>query len=266
MKVPQTDPLIAGLATAAVGYYLGHPPSNSSSTYMAGSTAMTYRRRRGKGKISRYSKRPRVSLAPLRKLIRAEIESKHEVKTFPTGTSLYTVPSAPTVINSGLVVVSTMVPGAEATNRLARDVHYKGMDLRGILTGATSNEQDVVRVTVVIDKEAKGAAPSFADIFQITGAPDVVATFNMDNKHRFKICFDKVYNVVCTQGGLGAVDSTIYHFETYIPLNGYHATFYTAGTAGTIADCEQGSVWVVVCSVNGHADIAWQTQLYFRDP
>jgi len=92
--------------------------------------------------------------------------------------------------------------GDEFYQREGKDITITGIHLRGMLSltgSATATGSDYCRLILIYDRQANGAAPTFANIFSTRDqANNAVSTAyalrNVVNKKRFKILMDKHFS------------------------------------------------------------------------
>lgn len=167
------------------------------------------------------------------------------------------------VENTGTVItlLNGCVAGSQNFNRIGRKINLKSLQLRGFLNQTDSSTGlTYVRMIIFYDKQANGAAPTFANVItsqNIAGTTSSAATdmVNLDNRDRFEIIRDRVF---C----LGAIDTTATQTYTGSPQNiaideyvrlGNRETVFNAGTAGTVGDIQSGSLYVVWISNQANA-------------
>lgn len=139
-------------------------------------------------------------------------------------------------------LMNGLTRGDQINQRGGRQVRFKSIQLKGTISrsSASTGVGDRLRIVVFIDKQANASAPSFSDLFEnVLGATPNVSTFrNLDNRKRFVILNDRVYN-------LDADDpSREYNYYRKLDMK----TIYDDGNAGTIADITTNSLYVMVVS------------------
>lgn len=164
------------------------------------------------------------------------------------------LPITYSVENTGtqLALLNGCVAGSQNFNRIGRKIQMKSLQIRGaFLSTDTTTLDTVMRLVVVYDKQANGAAPTWANIVtsqNIAGATasTVFDMINLDNRDRFEIIRDQMYTIAAkdstaTQAFSGS--PTIVCVNDFIRL-GKRETVFNAGTAGTIGDITSGSLYV----------------------
>lgn len=156
--------------------------------------------------------------------------------------NLDVAPAIPAVATttSVLTLLNGCLQGTSATTRLGRRITMKSIYIRGNLQlDTTTTGFCPVRILVVYDKQANGAAPVATDIL-VTDT--INAQNNLSNSRRFVTLFDEVVPVIGTAGPQAA------HVKLYKKLQ--HQVEFNSGNAGTIADIQTGSVYSVVFANN----------------
>lgn len=176
------------------------------------------------------------------------------------------------VENTGtqLQLLNGCVAGSQIFNRIGRKINLKSLQIRGFIFGDASTGVTRVRMVIVFDKQANGAAPTWANIMQSqniagTTASDVNAMVNLDNRDRFEIIRDLTYTLgpwsdTATQSY--AAGTQIVNIDEFMKL-GNRETVYNAGTAGTIGDIQSGSLYMFLIS-NQPAATGAAANLAFR--
>lgn len=127
--------------------------------------------------------------------------------------------------------------GTTVQSRIADEVYFTKLHIQGTLNSAVQNW---IRMLVVLDKEANGAALALGDLFG-SSTPSTLALYNVNNrdiKRRFKVLYDKTLDPLHTTNEYST------KFEIDLPLNFY--TSYKLGTAGNIADISTMSMYFII--------------------
>lgn len=150
-----------------------------------------------------------------------------------------------------VLLLNGVAQGDDYTNRIGRKITMKSILMRfSVFSQATDNLQtgDILRVMIVYDNQSNGVAPTVANILQ-TASWD--SPQNLDNRDRFLVLADKVFNRpaaiyaagVITAGQAGAASRKIYRkISLQTQFNG------TGATVGSIAG---GSVYMLTISAYG---------------
>lgn len=151
-----------------------------------------------------------------------------------------------------LTLLNGCVAGSQNFNRIGRKIQPTSIQIRGFLVNADDTIfPTFVRMVVVFDRQANGAAPTWANIMTSqniagTTSSTYLDMVNLDNRDRFVILRDRIFGVgpvnnTATQS-YASGDNPVLVSE-YIRLPGLE-TVYNAGTAGTIGDITSGSIYV----------------------
>lgn len=160
-----------------------------------------------------------------------------------------------------LALLNGCVAGSQNFNRIGRKIQMSSLQIRGaIFLQDTTSGPTTVRMLIVYDRQANGAAPTYGDIIKsqnISGTTESAwnSFVNLDNRDRFEIIRDEFYEI-------GLVDTTATqaiatgpvrcHLNEYIKL-GNREVVYNAGSAGTVGDIQSGSLYVFFISNQSNA-------------
>lgn len=116
----------------------------------------------------------------------------------------------------------------------------------GAVTGANgypfNGNVDAINVFLVYDRQSNGAAPAFTDIYN--GSGSALAPFghrNVNNLERFEVLKKGTYKI-------DSASNNMIRDSWYLPM--HHETRYNGGNAGTIADIQTGSIYLVFVDQN----------------
>lgn len=153
------------------------------------------------------------------------------------------VAPAVAVATGVLTLLNLCAQGVTAVTRLGRRITMKSLFIRGVIElAATTTGYGPWRILVVYDKQANAAAPTATDIL----AADAYQSFNnLGNSKRFQTLIDKTYDCVGTAGPQSL------DVKLYKKLN--HGVEFNAGSAGTIADIQTGSIYALVYHTGTYA-------------
>jgi len=158
--------------------------------------------------------------------------SGHEKKYIDTSiSSTFNTTGAFTLLNA-------CVPGSDAINRIGRRIKIKSILVRMYGNMGSTPANDVIRFMLVVDKQANAAAPAVTDILVSASS---ASTNNLNNRARFVSLLDWI-------GVIDQVACTI--FSKVIFLRKDLITTFNAGSAGTIADIQTGSLYALQLGIN----------------
>lgn len=148
--------------------------------------------------------------------------------------------------------LNALSQGAAASDRVGRKIQVRSIEMRGYLYGDSAAVVNHVRLVVVQDKQANGAAPSWTDIYD---SNLYYSLRNLAKKQRFKILWDKTYTLVGNSSA--PQDTTSKHVQMYKKVN--IQTDYNSGNAGTVADIDKNSIYVFAIALagSGTGDMQW---------
>lgn len=190
------------------------------------------------------------------------VTAKPELKVIDIALTNQTVAAAGNVI-----LLNGVATGTDFTSRIGRKIVLKSLLLRAnsYYTAAVSTQVgDNVRVMVVCDNQANGAAPAVTDILV---AADPVSPMNLNNRDRFRVLMDKVINhagAVFAAGALTNGSPSMRSIKKYIKLN--MESIYS-GTGATVGSLASGALYLVLIGFNNNAtDFDYITRVRFIDP
>lgn len=171
--------------------------------------------------------------------------------------------------NSALFVFNTavgninllngIVQGTDVDERIGRNVLLERLFIRGgIAKSATQTGESILRIIIVLDRQANGGTPAITDILT---ADSIHSMYNEDNSERFRILFDEMEP-------FGSIENTSYPVYLEIPIE-EEATFTTGVGTGVAADIKTNSLWMVCFAQQtlqtASPDGAINTRVYFCD-
>lgn len=163
-------------------------------------------------------------------------------------------PSTISVDTTGAVqLLHCPVPGTDMTNRIGRKTCPRSVAIRAqiSITPATGGAPiadcvaQTVRWILFVDFQPSGAAPAITDLLT---AASPFAHLNLNNRDRFKVLRDKIFNMGPIFYGNTATqtyavgENLCKVFKVYKKINGIETIFNT-GSAGTIADISSGALY-----------------------
>jgi len=166
---------------------------------------------------------------------------EREVKFFNSDQDDASIASGGTVVGS----LNLVPAGTGESQRLGRKVFVKQVQARFAITLATTTAAtgDVIRVLVVLDKQANGANPVVTDVVETS---DYKAFNNLANKGRFRTLFDRSYSINAsgfagdgtTNGGGPTVIHDAFYRKVNIPIE-------FDSTAGAITEVKSNNLVVL---------------------
>lgn len=149
--------------------------------------------------------------------------------------------------------------GDDIGERTGRQITPTKLSIRGYsqVTSGTGIDQ-CHRFIVFIDHQPNGAAPTVTDLLT---ASSVVANTNLDNRNRFTIVMDRMFQL-----NASAESGSKRNINVTIPLK--MATTFNSGNAGTIADIQTNSLYLLTFSdvaagaTAGFVELRLRTRFY----
>jgi len=241
--------------------------SLGSKRYLADASSSAKRQRLTGRYVARrpvYQRMETSSGNPVQSLARTggQIAAKANQKYFDTTKAATTVASAGTIMSDSL---NLMAQGAAETNRIGNRVKLTSVHVRARLilpASAGAPIQDTVRVMVVLDRQANGAAPAVTDILQTA---DYRAFNNMNNKGRFQTLVDETCDLDYQSGQSAAPLYAAVSKSFMLNKKGLGiALMYSTSTPG-IADVRTNNIVVMAISANGVATLEYIARIRYDD-
>jgi len=161
------------------------------------------------------------------------------------------VTSGPSAFSTSgaVLLLNGVATGTDYNTRVGRKVLMKSMNFKlSTYINSACGTGETIRVMIIYDTQANGAAPTVANILQ-TAAWD--APMNLDNRDRFKVLYDKFKSVGAYNFTAGAITTGDFFsplFKVYKKIN-LDVNF--SGTGATIGSIATGSVYLLTISMNG---------------
>jgi len=170
-----------------------------------------------------------------------------------TNTAIYALDTT-----GSIALISTIAQGTSVNQRVGKKIALKSLQSRGyVLNSATATVNDCA-ILVVYDKRPTGALPSITDILVSASAQ---ALNNDANSGRFKIL--KRMDFFLIGNSTSTTEATGMSSDFYLDLKGLPCVFKAAGT-GTIADIEEGALYLVTVGITAAGTAAAAASLSFR--
>jgi len=144
---------------------------------------------------------------------------------------------------ASIVLMNGVATGDDYTNRDGRKISMTSALLRLYFESSTTTTEPLVRLMLIYDKQANGAAPTAADIFDATIATNAVSPNNLNNRDRFVTLADEAFIM---KQGVNVAGSFRAHLCRYIKLPRLQTVF--SGTGATVASIATGSIYLVQVS------------------
>lgn len=136
-----------------------------------------------------------------------------------------------------VVLLNGIARGDDINERTGREVDMRSIQFSAQVRAATATGVDQThRVLIVYDRQTNAAAPTMA---QVCESATIQAPRNLENRKRFSILFDEIYNL-----NAAAESGSSRQIRWYRHLN--HPETFNSGDAATVADITTGSVYLIV--------------------
>ncbi len=176
------------------------------------------------------------------------------------------------VVAAGFNVLGSLnlIPqGVTESTRVGRKCCIKRVQLKlsaTLPTTATAaSTEDVLRIVLLLDKQANGANPANTDIVETS---NYLAFNNLANSQRFKTLWSRNYSFNCSSGsGRGSTDTLSYGAHTrFIQVNKKcNIPVEFNATTGAITEIRSSNVILCYASKNGLVGIDGNARVRFSD-
>ena len=176
-----------------------------------------------------------------------------------------------------IVALNLIAPGSGSFNRIGRKVSLKNIRIRGsffINPGAVASAQnaDVVRMSIIWDKQPSGAAAiSWDQVFKFTPqsgteADSLYASLRYDNMERFVVLRDQFIKVEMTHTSTVVTTSTQNYvpFDVFVDLKGIETTFNAQTATAVVTDISTGCLYVMFRSETAAAQLSQKSMARLR--
>jgi len=168
--------------------------------------------------------------------------------------------------------------GSTFCNRVGRKIEMKSLRIAGNLFPLRTNQvADYVRIMVIYDRQANGAAPAIADLIQTVdqAAANTTSAFsgvNLNNRDRFIVLRDTRIvpstNTV-TAGAIttaGPIDplTPLTNIDMFIKLPSLITQYKADSSPAVIGDIASGALWLVSFGTIASGSEGWSSLLESR--
>lgn len=225
-------------------------PTASAGRKAAQAAVMSSLRQAARGQNRKFTRQPGIASSS----VFQQTKKSPELKFL----DLATTPTASLAGNGSLTFLNGCAQGTDANQHIGRQTTMKSVYwIFQAIVAATTTLGGSMRLLIVYDKEAEGAAPTIATGAQtdICNIDDITAQMNLNNRDRFVVISDEMIETIGTAGPQ-AVFRKGYR-KVALPV------VFNASAAATIAAINTGSVYAIVWQ-NGLATAAATTKLQTR--
>lgn len=172
-----------------------------------------------------------------------------------TVTAVYALDSVGSI---ALIPTAGIAQGASVNQRVGKKIMLKSLQSRGyVLNNATATVNDCA-ILIVYDKRPTGSLPAITDILVSASAQSLN---NDANAGRFRIL--KRMDFMLIGNSTTTTEATAMSSDFFLDLKGLPQVFKAAGT-GTIADIEEGALYLVTVGITAAGTAAASASLSFR--
>lgn len=214
--------------------------------------------KKGKGKGRRHTKR-RFRNSPLGPYGWRTPIGKFELKAADTGVTTYQVNTTGTIT---LLAVPTL--GTDYTNRIGRRITLKKLYIRGhvnaenaenaVTVGGVETLAQQARMIIVVDRQPNAAVFSITDLLVSARAE---AQLNLNNRDRFKVIYDRVFQIPNSIKAAQAAPSLVGNFGGMFKVKCFKKlnlpVQFNSTNGGTIADITSNALYMVWVGTNAAA-------------
>lgn len=173
--------------------------------------------------------------------------SPGELKLVVTSTTATSYCDSPTC-----TLINGIAKGDEINQRIGREIRMKHITVRGFYRAVAdaTGKSTINRMLIVYDKQPNHAAMTGADLFDTLAATaiDVTKMYNLDNRKRFTVLYDRVFPVDMMEYSKACQKVPFYiDFPVNLPV------IYNATTNATYSAVETGTLWIVTLSDTANA-------------
>lgn len=208
--------------------------------------------------------------------------SKAELKFFDVGPNGVSFTASDVNTNAVCKHLNGIAGGSGTNTRVGNKYRVKSIDVRFRIkphVNAADDEHANVRIVLLWDKHPKettagSALPSMADIFTSSVGGEPWSHVSMNNRHRFRILRDEIYDVgVFENGGIagthqGVSSGVMPHGRFYVRFPGEGAEVVCNGATAALSDIATGSIILCAFSQNASAaapNVAFHSRIRYLD-
>lgn len=207
------------------------------------------------------------SFIPRRNLFKKSVEKVIEQNNEYKRLDAFRLTAAMTAINQ-FHLLNGMQAGVQLNGRTGTKIEIKSIELNFRIHNNSDTTDNYVKLLLLQDREPMGVEPTMAQIFNdTTGSTEYNTTNslrNLDNSTRFKILKSWALHLGPSIDGERFSSSKM--IEYYRKAN-IKEQFIKVSASTTIADIQKNSLYFIVCSNAGYANIAYEftSRLRYQD-
>lgn len=137
---------------------------------------------------------------------------------------------------AGVLLLNGCTRGTDIGNRVGREIMMKSIQMRFVVYADSAGINQTWHLAVVYDKQPNGVALAYTDVFR-TGS-GTAALRNLENRKRFRILKDW-YECLSPVASDDSMKVYQWYAKCHLPVQ------FNSGDAGTIADIQTGSLYLV---------------------
>lgn len=158
-----------------------------------------------------------------------------------------------------------LTQGTSESTRIGGKINICGFGIKGHVTGIPQTGAaplaDLVRILVVLDKQANGAAPVVSDILQ---SAQIISFLLLDNQDRFEILAEKYARVDVTAWG----GSTVQTLSAILPIEidlKVDIPVHIADATGAQAKFKSNQICVLYISHSAESSFSYMSRTLYTD-
>lgn len=183
-----------------------------------------------------------------------------ELKTIDSGLGI-----VGTVLSTGnLFLLNGVASGTAYNERIGRTINIESLLVRVFFLPGTASSptSDILRLMIIHDQQANGAAPSLSDILQTS---DVTSPLNLNYRERFTVFTDRYIEPEAFSLTAGAITggSPSTHIEEIYMDTDIQTVFNSTGAP--IANIQTGSIYLLLLSISNSWTALYNSRVRFTD-
>ncbi len=171
--------------------------------------------------------------------------------------------SAGVILNSS--TINIIPQNVTEKGRVGRKCNIKSVNWRGQLSlaaGSTIGSSQSVRLMVVLDKQANGAAPTVAGVLE---SANYQSFNNLANKGRFRTLMDRTYAMnVQAAGGNGTSNDSANMLQTVEFFKAVNIPLEFTGADGTIDEITSNNLFILMITGTAGSLISLDSKVRLR--
>lgn len=169
--------------------------------------------------------------------------------------------------NGNFVLLHAIAEGTGQTQRIGKKIKLIKLRVRGSIANGSVTGPTILRLVFYRDMQVNGVINTNAQLMRdTTAASNYNSDYNLDNRKRFRILYDKSFSMNDCGGATDQVELKTFKFIKKFGRSAF-IQYNTAGTTGVIADIISGAIIAVAYTdaAAGQPFAAFTSSLLYRD-